>query len=97
MTSDQVSTEIKRAYPFYPAFWDRTGWGYGVSTCTAAPATPDLGVGSYGWAGGFNTHWRTDPANDLVALLFTQRLAGGPADEEMISTFWRGTAEALLP
>ena len=95
MTHNHISPEIKRDFPFYPGFWDGTGWGYGVSVRTSPPDAPGLGAGSYGWAGGFNTHWQNDPATGLVAMLFTQRLAGGPADEGMISTFWRLVAEAL--
>lgn len=87
---DHISGAIKTAYPFFPGFWDGTGWGYGVSVTLDGPAR-----GSYGWAGGFNTHWQNHPSHDLVGLLFTQRLAGGPADEDMIWTFWQLAREAV--
>ena len=37
----------------------------------AAPGQP--APGSFGWAGGFGTNWRSDPARDLTAILLTQR------------------------
>jgi CubicO group peptidase (beta-lactamase class C family) len=29
-------------------------------------------VGSYGWAGGLGTSWRSDPSEDMVVILLTQ-------------------------
>ena len=50
---------------------DNSGWGFGVAVVTrrehiSAP------VGSYGWAGGLGTSWRSDPSEDMVVILLTQ-------------------------
>ncbi len=95
MVSDHIPARTKAAFPFYPGFWDNTGWGYGVSVRTGPSAGSDLGEGSYGWAGGINTHWKNDPTTDLVAVFLTNRQVGSPADEGMIAEFWRLTREVV--
>jgi CubicO group peptidase (beta-lactamase class C family) len=48
------------------------GWGYGVSV--VAESSPDQPArGAFGWNGGFGSSWFSDPANDLTAILLTQR------------------------
>jgi CubicO group peptidase (beta-lactamase class C family) len=42
--------------------------------------------GRWGWDGGTGTSARVDPAHDLVAVLLTQRLMGGPHDRP--DAFW---------
>lgn len=79
MMTDQITPEQKAASPFFPGFWDRTGWGFGGAVTTRRDdvfANP----GSYGWSGGFGTHFIVDPAEELVAILLTQRLMRGPDD-----------------
>lgn len=73
MTTDQLTDAQKAVSPFFPGFWDRHGWGFGVAMVTkrdGIAASP----GSYGWDGGFGTSWRTDPREGLVAILMVQRL-----------------------
>lgn len=93
MTSDHVSSRVKQAYPFFPGFWDRAGWGYGVSPITRTGEAPGPEIGAYGWSGGFHTHWMNDPANDLTGLLLMQVHIGGPDDAA--GEFWRFAYEAL--
>jgi CubicO group peptidase (beta-lactamase class C family) len=79
MTMDHLTPAQKAASPFFPGFWDRTGWGFGLSVTThrdgLAPSP-----GSYGWMGGFGTSWWTDPREEMVGLLLIQRLMTGPND-----------------
>lgn len=50
------------------------GWGFGVSVVTARDDVASV-PGRYGWDGGLGTSWTNDPAEDLVVVLMTQRLA----------------------
>jgi CubicO group peptidase (beta-lactamase class C family) len=79
MTSDHITAAQKAASPFFPGFWDRTGWGFGLSVTTGRDAIAPT-PGSYGWMGGFGTSWWTDPHEDMVAILLTQRMMTGPSD-----------------
>lgn len=53
----------------------RPGWGfgYGVQVCTDPAQTGQPGsVGTYGWGGGGNTFFFVDPAEDVIAMVWTQ-------------------------
>jgi CubicO group peptidase (beta-lactamase class C family) len=93
MTNDYVDQKVKEAYPFFPGFWDRTGWGYGFSITTSPADPPMQSAGSYGWSGGFNTHWMNDPENDLTGLLLMQVQMGGPGNP--VGEFWQRAYDAL--
>jgi CubicO group peptidase (beta-lactamase class C family) len=86
MTMDHLTPAQKAASPFFPGFWDRTGWGFGLSVTThrdgLAPSP-----GSYGWMGGFGTSWWTDPREEMVGLLLIQRLMTGPNDVTINADF----------
>ena len=83
MLSDQLTPEQKAASPFFPGFWDDHGWGFGGAITTRRSAI-SANPGSYGWSGGFGTHMVIDPAEDLFAMLWTQRLMTG-ADDTALS------------
>lgn len=84
MLTDQITPEQKAASPWFPAdFWDTHGWGLGVALRTA----PDSARGRFGWWGGFGTSFWCDPATDTVAVLFTQRMMGGPDDTAISEDF----------
>lgn len=87
MTRDHITPRQKAAFPFFPGFWDATGWGFGMSVVTR-PETVGPSPGSYGWSGGFNTHWYNDPAEDLVGMILVQREATGAAPETIDRDFW---------
>src|SRR5216683_2644140 len=58
MTTDHLTPAQKAASPFFPGFWDKTGWGFGVSVTTRRDGLAPS-PGSYGWMGGFGTSWWT--------------------------------------
>jgi CubicO group peptidase (beta-lactamase class C family) len=71
MTTDHLTAAQKAVSGLVPGDFDNIGWGFGVAVVTrrehvAAP------VGSYGWDGGLGTSWRSDPSEDIVAILLTQ-------------------------
>ena len=43
--------------------------------------------GSFGWSGGYNTHWFADPKEDLVATLLLQRNLGNTLSNDFIADF----------
>ncbi|MDN5726825.1 MAG: beta-lactamase family protein [Propionibacteriales bacterium] len=66
LRSDQVPPTAKGPDSFYPGFWDRTGWGYGVSVVTDGPHR-----GRFGWSGGQGTDFFVDP-DGTIGILLTQ-------------------------
>src|SRR6266545_3423137 len=74
MTTDQLTPEQKAVSGFYPGYFDSRGWGFGVSVITRRD---DLAAvpGRFGWDGGLGTSWYSDPREDMVAILMTQRSA----------------------
>jgi CubicO group peptidase (beta-lactamase class C family) len=83
MTTDQITPAQKAVSPFFPGFWERSGWGFGVSVITRRDGIA-AGPGAYGWMGGRGTAWSNDPNEDMVTMLLTQRLMQGPDD----TTLW---------
>lgn len=93
MTTDHLSPAQKKASEWLPGQWDHRGWGFGVLVVTgrdALEATP----GRFGWDGGYGTSWYSDPREDLVALLMTQR-AEFPLFNPVYRDFWTGVYQAL--
>jgi CubicO group peptidase (beta-lactamase class C family) len=86
MTADQLTPAQKAVSPFFPGFWDNTGWGFGVSVTTrrvSLGASP----GSYGWNGGFGTSWSSDPHEQMVSILMLQRLMTSPSSLDINEDF----------
>jgi CubicO group peptidase (beta-lactamase class C family) len=94
MTMDHLTPAQKAASPFFPGFWDRTGWGFGLSVTTQRDALAPS-PGSYGWMGGFGTSWWTDPHEDMVAVLLIQRMMTGPSDVVINADFATLAYQAL--
>ncbi|AUX29304.1 MULTISPECIES: serine hydrolase [Sorangium] len=93
MTTDQLTPEQKAASGFFPGYWDSRGWGFGVSIVTRrddVTASP----GRYGWDGGYGTSWSSDPREDLVGILMTQR-AGFPLMSPVYLDFWTSVYQAI--
>ena len=62
------------------------GWGFGMSVVTKRgdlASTP----GRFGWDGGYGTSGYSDPEEDMVGILMTQRLAG-PGSPRIDLDFW---------
>jgi len=80
MQAGQI-TPARRRYPACAGVFDSHGWGFGVSVITSRD---DLAgsAGSFGWDGGLGTAWSSDPKEDIVTILMTQRAwtSAGPPD-----------------
>jgi CubicO group peptidase (beta-lactamase class C family) len=92
-TSDQVTRAQTAGSGFPPEYWESRGWGFGVSVVTKRDdvwATP----GRFGWDGGYGTAWASDPEEELVGLLMTQRI-GFPLHSLVYLDFWTSAYSAL--
>ena len=67
MTSDQLTPEQHSTSGFGPDH----GWGFGVAVVTRR--TNLASVGSYGWSGGMGTLWDSDPREEMITILMTQK------------------------
>ncbi len=86
MTADHITPEQKAASPFFPGFWDSRGWGFGLAVTTRRDSIAEV-PGRYGWDGGLGTTWRSDPQEDLVAILLIQRLMTAPNSTDINEDF----------
>ncbi|MGO3211077.1 serine hydrolase domain-containing protein [Brachybacterium sp. AOP42-C2-15] len=80
LRSDQVPPAAKHSDSFFPGFWDRTGWGFGVGVTTGDPHR-----GRWGWSGGAGTDFFVDPDGRL-GLLLTQ-VEMGPWIEPLLGAY----------
>jgi len=64
------------------------GWGYGLGV-VVEPNVDGVAPGAYGWNGGFGTSWFNDPAQDLTAILLTQRVFDSADPPQLHKDFWR--------
>jgi CubicO group peptidase (beta-lactamase class C family) len=77
MTSDQLTPAQREGMA---QMGDPTAtWGWEVGVITEG-TTPGSTPGSYGWSGGLGTNAFVDPSNDLIGIVFSQRLMSGPGD-----------------
>ncbi len=86
MTTNRLTSEQRASSGSVSVFLGERGWGFGLSTIPsddAAVATP----GRYGWEGGLGTSWSSDPTEDMVGILLTQRLAS-PGSPRIDLDFW---------
>ena len=69
------------------------GWGFGMAVRTyRGDYAP---IGQFGWDGGLGTSWRSDPREDLVAVLMTQRAWTSPRPPDVCRDFWTSIYQAL--
>ncbi len=94
MTIDHLTPAQKALSGLVPGYFDGHGWGFGVAVVTrredvAAP------VGSYGWDGGLGTSWRSDPSEDMVAILLTQASWTSPVPPRVSRDFRTAAYQAI--
>ncbi|MCP3143562.1 serine hydrolase domain-containing protein [Pyxidicoccus xibeiensis] len=94
MTTDHLTLEQKAVSGFFPGFFDNTGWGFGVSVVTRRDDV-SLVPGRFGWDGGYGTSWASDPQEDLVGILLTQRVMDSPEPPGPFRDFWTLAYQAI--
>ena len=72
----------------------RFGWGFGKSIITRRD---DLAAvpGRYGWDGGYSASGYSDPREDMVGILMTQRLTDSPESASVFNDFWTSAYQAI--
>ncbi|WP_371779732.1 serine hydrolase domain-containing protein [Streptosporangium subroseum] len=85
MTTDQLTEEQKAENAVF--FGGGSGWGLGVNVITRRN---DLSAvpGRFGWNGGTGTSVYTDPAEELIGILLTQRHMTSPMPPAVFRDFW---------
>jgi CubicO group peptidase (beta-lactamase class C family) len=68
----------------------RMGLGY-----VMAPPSSAGPVGKFGWDGGLGTSWYSDPREDMVTLLMTQRAWTSPDPPKVCRDFWTSAYQAI--
>ncbi len=94
MTTDQLTPEQKAVSGLIPGYFDSHGWGFGVSVVTKRV---DLAgpIGKFGWDGGLGTSWYSDPQEDMVTILLTQRAWTSPSPPNVCLDFWTLAYQAI--
>jgi CubicO group peptidase (beta-lactamase class C family) len=86
MTSDQLTPQQREgAEPF---FGGHSSWGFGMGV-NIHRDQPWMVPGRFGWDGGFGTSAYSDPNNDFIGILFTQRMMDSPEPPPVFNDFWR--------
>jgi CubicO group peptidase (beta-lactamase class C family) len=85
MTSDQVTPEQRSGAELF--FGDFCSWGFGLSVDIARKEMFQ-NPGRFGWTGGFGTTAYTDPAEQMIGILFTQRMMDSPEPPKVFTDFW---------
>ena len=94
MTTDQLTPEQKAPPGLGAGYFDSHGWGFGLSMVTRRDDVAGS-VGQFGWDGGLGTSWRSDPREDMVGLLMTQRAWTSPSPPDVCRDFWTATYQAI--
>jgi CubicO group peptidase (beta-lactamase class C family) len=94
MTRDQITYLQKASSPFFPGFWAKNGWGFGLSVTDEPDEFSDT-PGRISWIGGYSTFFFADPNRDMVAVLLLQRLMDRPGDMALGEEFLRFAYSAL--
>ena len=75
-------------------FGGNSSWGLGFQVFTrrkTLASTP----GRFGWTGGTGTSVYTDPAEDLIGILLTQREMTSPKPPNVYRDFWTSAYQAI--
>jgi CubicO group peptidase (beta-lactamase class C family) len=95
MTTDHITSEQKARSPFFPAdFWDSRGWGFGMAVITRRDTLESVPE-RFGWDGGYGTSAYTDPNEELIGILMTQRVMDDPSSPAVYTDFWTSVYQAI--
>lgn len=94
MTTDHLTPEQKARSSLTAGYFDSHGWGFGVSITTRRDRIFDS-PGRFGWDGGLGTVWYSDPQEDMVTILMTQRAWESPSPPTVCRDFWTLAYQAI--
>ncbi|MBV9464302.1 MAG: beta-lactamase family protein [Verrucomicrobiae bacterium] len=85
MTSDHLKPEHRAGSEMF--FGEFSSWGLGMGVDIARRDVYHS-PGRFGWTGGLGTSAYTDPANDLIAMIFTPRMMDSPEPPKVFTDFF---------
>jgi CubicO group peptidase (beta-lactamase class C family) len=91
MTTDHLTGEQKSDGEIL--LGDGVGWGFGMSV--VAERTGLASPGAFGWDGGFTTSGHSDPGENMIGILMTQRVAGNEVSGMIHHDFWTSTYQTI--
>jgi CubicO group peptidase (beta-lactamase class C family) len=94
MTTDQLTPEQKAVSGLVPGYFDSHGWGFGMSVVTRRSDVAGS-VGKFGWDGGLGTSWYSDPSEEMVTILMTQRAWTSASPPNVCLDFWTSSYRAI--
>jgi CubicO group peptidase (beta-lactamase class C family) len=92
MTTDLLTEQQKAENGIF--FGGNSGWGLGFQVFLrrkTLASTP----GRFGWTGGTGTSVYTDPAEELIGILLTQREMTSPLPPNVFRDFWTSAYQAI--
>jgi len=92
MTTDLTTEQQKAENTIF--FGGHSGWGLGFQVFSqrkTIASTP----GRFGWTGGTGTSVYTDPAEELIGILLTQREMTSPGPPNVFRDFWTCAYQAI--
>jgi CubicO group peptidase (beta-lactamase class C family) len=75
-------------------FGDNSSWGFGMSVFTRRDDLPAV-PGRFGWNGGLGTSGYSDPKEEMVGILMTQRMMDSPEPPCVFLDFWTSAYQAI--
>jgi len=94
MTADHLTPQQKASSGLIGGYFDSHGWGFGLAMATRRDDVFGS-VGTFGWDGGLGTAWRTDPREEMVTILMTQRAWTSPTPPAVCQDFWTSAYQAI--
>ncbi len=85
MTSDQLTPEQRAGSEIF--FGTHSSWGLGMAVDIRRNEIYHS-PGRFGWTGGFGTTAYIDPAEEMIGILFTQRMMDSPEPPKVFTDFW---------
>jgi CubicO group peptidase (beta-lactamase class C family) len=92
MTQDQLLPQQKTGAELF--FGNHSSWGFGMGV-NIHQSKPWTVPGRFGWDGGFGTSAYSDPINDFVGILLTQRMMDSPEPPAVFNDFWAQAYRSL--
>jgi CubicO group peptidase (beta-lactamase class C family) len=92
MTADQLTPAQRAGSDIFFGAYGSWGLGLGVDI-----ARDEIfhNPGRFGWDGGFGTSAYTDPAEETIGILLTQRMIDSPEPPSLYTDFWTLTYGAI--
>jgi CubicO group peptidase (beta-lactamase class C family) len=92
MTTDLITEQQKAENTIF--FRGNSGWGLGFQVFTQRTSIAS-NPGRFGWTGGTGTSVYTDPAEELIGILLTQREMTSPVPPKVYRDFWTCAYQAI--